>query len=88
MTRVNLSTGDALALCPAAGISWSVFLISIFPKNQPPQVVYIVVLASACTVNAVNILATLGALKSRSIFTPAPRWSPLIFAEMVHEASA
>lgn len=52
------------------------------------QVIYIVVLTSACVVNAVNLLATLGALKARSIFTPLPRWSPLMFADMIHEASA
>ncbi|CAM9257536.1 unnamed protein product, partial [Sphacelaria rigidula] len=56
--------------------------------HEAIKVIYIVVLTSACVVNAVNLLATLGALKARSIFTPMPRWSPLIFAEMIHEASA
>ncbi|CAM9812351.1 unnamed protein product [Ascophyllum nodosum] len=50
------------------------------------KVIYIVVLSSACTVNVVNLLATLGALKARTIFTPAPKWSPLAYVEMVHEA--
>ena len=56
-------------------------------SNKPLQVIYIVVLSSACTVNVVNLLATLGALKARTIFTPAPKWSPLAYVEMVHEAS-
>ncbi|CAM9147713.1 unnamed protein product [Sphacelaria rigidula] len=55
-------------------------------RHEAIKVIYVIVLTSACLVNAVNLLATLGALKARSIFTPSPRWSPLIFAEMIHEA--
>ena len=52
------------------------------------KVIYVVALSAACLVNAVNIPATLAALKARKIFTPAGKWSPLSFMKLTHEVRA
>lgn len=46
-----------------------------------------VVLSAACVVSAVNMLYTLGALKSKKLFIPAGKWSPLSFVMLTHQAS-
>lgn len=57
------------------------------PHANLTKVIYVISLAAACVVNAVNMLFTLGALKAQKIFTPGAKWSPLSFVVLTHEVS-
>lgn len=57
------------------------------PLATLTKVIYVIALAAACVVNAVNMLFTLGALKAKKIFTPGAKWSPLSFVVLTHEVS-
>lgn len=51
----------------------------------PPKVIYVVLLAVACLVNAANLLSTLASLKAKHLFTPEGKWSPLSYIKLTHE---
>lgn len=62
--------------------------LGALPPRQQTKVIYVVTLAAACVVNAVNVLFTLAALKAKEIFTPRVKWSPLSFVALTHEVSS